>query len=126
MQKEIKEMFEVICGKAKGSVAYECMEAGECDTCEYKDSCEAYDDEDFELPDFLIDATNIYRTKHFIVKQQLIFNNCGMCGTHTVSNDTYYARTEERDLAFDALFEDSVFPEGKRLPTMSYMRSYKY
>lgn len=37
------------------------MEAGECDTCEYKDSCEAYDDEDFELPDFLIDATNIYR-----------------------------------------------------------------
>lgn len=48
-----------------------------------------------------------------------------MCGTHTVSNDTYYARTEERDLAFDALFEDSVFHEGKRLPTMSYMRSYK-
>lgn len=61
MQKEIKEILEGMCGKAKGSVGYECMEAGECDTCEYKDSCEAYDDEDFELPDFLIDATNIYR-----------------------------------------------------------------
>ena len=125
MKKEIKEILEGLCGKAKGSVTYECMEVGECETCEYKDCCEAYDDEDFDVLDFLTDATNIYRTEHFIVKQQLIFSNCGICGTQTVSNDTYYARTEERDLAFDALFENSVFPESKRLPAMSYMRSYK-
>ena len=125
MQKQFRKVSECLYSKAKDLVAYECMEAGECESCEYKNCCEAYDDEDFELPEFLIDATNVYRTKHFIVKQQVIFNSCGICGTQTVSNDIYYARTEERDAAFDALFGDSVFPEGKRLPTMSYMRSYK-
>lgn len=110
---------------ADRGLSYESMEAGKCETCDYKDCCGSYDDEDFELPDFMTDATNLYRTKKFIVRQQFIFSNCGRCGTQTVSNDTYYARTPERDTAFDALFGDSVFPEGKRLPAMSYMRSYK-
>ena len=66
---------------ADRGLSYECMEAGECETCDYKDCCGAYDDEDFELPDFMIDATNLYRTKKFIVRQQFIFSNCGRWGT---------------------------------------------
>lgn len=125
MHKKFKEMHEKLFGKAKDtpSVIYDCKEAGECGKCEYKDGCGAY--EDTEVPDFLADATNVYRTKYFIVKQQFIFNNCGICGTQTLSNDTFYARTPERDEVFDALFEDGVFTEGKRLPVMASMRTYR-
>lgn len=124
MQNQFKEMLEKMYGR-KSSAACKCQEAGECEDCEFSDMCEAYDDEEFEMPDFLEDATNVYRTEMYIVKQRLNFNRMGKFGVQTLSADTYYERTPERDDIFDELFGDTLFPDGRRLPAMAYVRTYK-
>ncbi len=76
------------------------------------------------IPDFLYDADNVYRTKHFIVKQVMevqentVENNC------VVSYDTYYRRTPERDFAYRITYKDKNNIDGKRLPSTSYTRTY--
>lgn len=77
-----------------------------------------------ELPDFLEGAFNVYRTKNFIVKQVLSVDFDEAVGTHTISYDTFYERTKERERQFDECFADRSLPNGRRVPAMAYVRQY--
>ena len=78
-----------------------------------------------QLPnDFLKDATNVYRTKHYIVKQVIQIKYDKREDNIVCSHDTFYARTKARDLAYETVFCNSKKIDGKRLPTTMYARTY--
>lgn len=74
--------------------------------------------------DFLKDATNVYRTKHFIVKQVIQIKYDTREDNIVCSHDTFYARTKDRDEVYEALFCNRKNINGKRLPTTMYARTY--
>ena len=76
------------------------------------------------VPDFINNADNIYRTKHFIVKQHLILDNADLNGTNMISEDTFYKRTKVRDKQFDILFLNTTHKNGKRIPSTMCSRKY--
>lgn len=76
------------------------------------------------IPDFIKGATNVYRTREFIVRQVLgIQYDCEQ-GNVVFSRDTFYRRTPERDKEYEILFCMRVRIDGKRLPSMMYARTY--
>ena len=74
--------------------------------------------------DFMVNASNVYRTKDFIVKQEIHIGTDGYDANQVVSVDTYYKRTSEREVAYKALFADRKRINGKRLPSTMYTRTY--
>ena len=46
------------------------------------------------VPDFLKNATNVYRTRGYIVKQHIMYKDDVRLGTYLFSCDTYYRCTE--------------------------------
>ena len=50
-------------------------------------------EDDFEIPDFISGASNIYRTREFIVKQVISLAHHGLDSAKLISTDTYYLRT---------------------------------
>ena len=73
----------------------------------------------------LTNADNVYRTDEFIVKQR--FKVCSNIGTAiTMSYDTYYLRTPERDRAYEHVFRYRDLFQGKRLKATTYVRQYIY
>lgn len=70
------------------------------------------------------EASNVYRTKEYIVKQVLSvqFDKCENC--IIISRDTYYLRNKERDLKYEFQFCNRKNVDGKRLPSNSYVRTY--
>lgn len=76
------------------------------------------------IPDFIKGATNVYRTREFIVRQVLgIQYDCEQ-GNVVFSRDTFYRRTPERDKEYEILFCRRKRIDGKRLPSMMYARTY--
>ena len=56
------------------------------------------------IPEFVRNANNVYRTKNFIVKQEIAIG-CDSVGMSAVlSRDTFYARTTVRDMEYEAYF----------------------
>ena len=88
-----------------------------------------FEDEEFDyeqdIPDFIIDSSNVYRTAHYIVKQTIGFENHDVFGMVTVSHDTFYARTIKREAEYEAYFGDRHYENGQRVPTMAYTRESK-
>ena len=80
-------------------------------------------DED-EIPDFALTASNVYRTRHFIVRQRLAYSKSELFGGLLCSHDTYFRRTHERDLEYEDLFLDRLDPDGKRIPALMHSRKY--
>lgn len=77
-----------------------------------------------KAPDFIKEATNVYRTKDFIVKQ-IIAIEYDCCEDNEVfSHDTYYKRTPTRDREYEYLFGGRRNIDGKRLPSTVYNRRY--
>ena len=76
------------------------------------------------VPEFLVEADNVYRTRHFIVKQVISLELSGVENNIVVSFDTYYRRTLQRDLAYVLAFRGKKNIEGKRLPSNVYTRTY--
>lgn len=76
------------------------------------------------LPEFAVGATNVYRTKCFIVKQSVSVNRDEFEGNSVISHDTYYMRTRKRDTAYEQLFGARRRLDGKRLPATMYTRRY--
>ena len=74
--------------------------------------------------DFMVNASNVYRTKDFIVKQEIHIGTDGYDTNQVVSVDTYYKRTPEREAAYKAVFADRKRINGKRLPSTMYTRTY--
>lgn len=76
-----------------------------------------------KIPDFLVDATNVYRTREYIVRQEIVLRN-DEPGTYLFSRDTYFLRTAKRDREFEELFADRADLNGKRIKTAMYVRTY--
>ena len=76
------------------------------------------------IPNFLDDATNVYLTKNFIVKQEIIIEEVGRHEPAIISFDTYLKRNPERDFAFRLCYRERENIRGKRLPSNIYTRTY--
>ena len=76
------------------------------------------------VPDYLKGATNVYRTKQYIVKQILGIQYSREENNVVFSRDTYYRRTPERDKEYEILFCLRRNIDGKRLPSTMYARIY--
>lgn len=75
------------------------------------------------IPEFLVEATNVYRTRKYIVKQSVTLR-VDEYGSYLFSRDTYYRCTPKRDREYEAAFADRVRINGKRLHTSMYVRTY--
>lgn len=67
---------------------------------------------------------NVYRTKDFIVKQNLYVMVNIEENNAVLSVDTYYRRTLLRDSKYLMLYKDRKHIDGKRLPSNTYVRTY--
>lgn len=77
-----------------------------------------------EVPDFIDGADNVYRTKNYIVKQNLSLQFDDLEGNAVVSNDVFYVRNKRRDNAYEQIFADRKRIDGKRLPCSMHARKY--
>ena len=75
--------------------------------------------------EFLKEASNVYRTRHFIVSQRLGLLYNDEESNQLISRDTYYARTPERDAEYEIRFHKRIKIDGKRIPTNVTVREYK-
>ena len=67
---------------------------------------------------------NIYRTKNYIVRQRIQIQVTANGSKLMFSSDTYYARTNHRDMIFDKFFTGYKPKDGKRIKTAMYSRIY--
>ena len=76
--------------------------------------------------DFVNNADNVYRTREYIVKQQISTSvNKNSLITHLISEDTYYLRTPKRDVEYNIIFKvRSKNIDGKRIRSTMYTRKY--
>jgi len=77
-----------------------------------------------KTPEFIEDATNVYRTKNFIVKQCIGIQCDGKENNVIFSHDTFYKRTRSRDKYYESVYRDRKNINGKRLPTTMFARSF--
>lgn len=77
-----------------------------------------------KFPDFLVKATNVYRTKKYIVRQILLIQNGDINGCVLFSNDTFFLRTKKRDADYNLVFGEQTNVEGRRLHSTAYSRKY--
>ena len=76
------------------------------------------------IPDFCEEAVNVYRTKKYIVKQDISVEMTDSGDTIIFSNDVFYERTKIRDKQYEHIFAERKNVNGKRLPSTSYTRRY--
>lgn len=67
---------------------------------------------------------NVYRTRDYIVKQELYVIANLEQNNAVLSVDTYYRRTLERDSKYQLLYKERRHINGKRLPSNTYVRTY--
>ena len=77
-----------------------------------------------KISDFLMDATNVYRTKDYIVKQVIVMSFNDRNYDQLVSYDTFYLRTKERDRKYEYYFDCRNDIDGKRIRTAMFSRKY--
>lgn len=76
------------------------------------------------IPNYIKNADNIYRTKNFIVFQEIVVDAIDDEVLATLSFDTYLTRTPERDKAFEKVYHSRANLEGKRFPATMHTRTY--
>ena len=69
-------------------------------------------------------ATNVYRTKNYIVCQIVEIKHDDMTDIACISQDAYFVRTAARDRLYNDVFEERINIDGRRLPTNMYSRKY--
>ena len=67
---------------------------------------------------------NVYRTRDYIVKQELYLIVNAEQNNAVLSVDTYYRRTLARDTKYQLLYKERRHINGKRLPSNTYIRTY--
>ena len=77
-----------------------------------------------DLPDFVMDADNVYRTSKYIVKQSLKVQLYSTEANAIISCDVFYKRNKRRDNEYEQIFYDRKCIDGKRLPSTMYTRKY--
>ena len=78
-----------------------------------------------KIPEFTENATNVYRTKEYLVKQIICIRYGCEEDNVLYSRDTFYKRTPERDREYEILFCRRRNIDGKRLPSTMYTREYE-
>ena len=77
-----------------------------------------------DRPEFMKDATNVYRTRDYIVKQ-VIGLKCDESGNSAIiSHDTFYRRTRQRDREYETALCMRTYIDGKRI--RSFMSDRRY
>ena len=76
------------------------------------------------VPDFMVDAMNVYRTRDYIVKQVIGISYSDVENIAVISNDTFYRRTKKRDREYERIFWERKQINGKRIPSTMYARTY--
>ena len=76
------------------------------------------------IPDFIIGADNVYRTKHYIIRQVIKLEVPGIEDNGIMSYDTFFYRTSTRDKQYEVVFNDRKKINGRRLPSTMCSRSY--
>lgn len=76
------------------------------------------------IPDFMIDATNVYRTEKYIVKQDLYMDSNIDGQDILVSNDTFYLRNKQIDKLYEMIFSDRKDINGKRIRSTTQQKKY--
>ena len=79
---------------------------------------------EMKVPEFLKDATNVYRTKNYIVKQLIGLEYDSVEGANLCSYDTFYLRTKARDAEYENCFKARRSVNGKRFTTGLATRKY--
>ncbi len=69
-------------------------------------------------------ANNAYRTKDFIVTQELTYRRNEIQGAALVSVDVFYKRTKERDVMYEKVFAKRWHLNGRRIRSSMYTRRY--
>lgn len=121
MKESLKNLFAMLAGADPSDIEIYVGEEEEIADDVYDDD----EEDDCELPDFVQGATNVYRTKSYIVKQNVSLGHQGLESTTLVSRDTYYVRTPKRDAIYESIFEGNKDLDGRRIPTMAYFRTYR-
>ena len=70
-----------------------------------------------KIPEFLKDATNVYRTKRYIVRQIIVLKYDPSEGANFCSYDTLFLRTAKRDAEYELTFKERRTIDGRRLRT---------
>ena len=76
------------------------------------------------VPDFMVDAMNVYRTRDYIVKQVVGVKVSEVENIVVLSHDTFYRRTKKRDREYELIFCERKHIDGKRIPSTMYARTY--
>ena len=77
------------------------------------------------MPEFLENATNVYRTKKYIVKQD-VYSEYDKRGNNRVfSKDIYYRWSKQLDKEIEYIFKDRDCVNGKRVYSTLYTRRCK-
>jgi len=69
-------------------------------------------------------AINVYRTRKYIVTQDIYLNECVDGSSVLFSKDTYYLRNKKLDKQYEVRFKDREYINGKRVHTTMYTRKY--
>lgn len=76
------------------------------------------------LKEILIGAVNIYRTKDFIVKQNIALDYDFQGNSRIHSDDTYILRNRKLDKEYERIFYERESINGKRIHSATYIRTY--
>ena len=76
------------------------------------------------VPDFMVDAMNVYRTRDFIVNQVIGIKYSDVENIAVISNDTFYRRTKKRDREYERIFWERKQINGKLIPSTMYAKTY--
>lgn len=68
--------------------------------------------------------TNVYRTRHYIVFQEIGLCDDEEMGTFLFSVDGYCWRTKQRDADYERRFRKRKDVDGQRIPVGTYIREY--
>lgn len=63
----------------------------------------------------LKDANNAYRTKEYIITQQIKYVNDPFLGSYIESHDVYFKRTKDRDTIYEQVFALRFMIDGDRI-----------
>ena len=69
-------------------------------------------------------AINVYRTRKYVVTQDIYLNECVDGSSVLFSKDTYYLRNKKLDKQYETRFKDREYINGKRVHTTMYTRKY--
>ena len=65
-----------------------------------------------------------YTRSYYGSVQQIMYRRDSLLGAYLCSRDTFYCRTPERDRQYEAAFPHNEEKNGKRIPTLMYIRKY--